>query len=144
MRTRIRSFVVELGTLLGPDDPRWDAFGLSRPSDPDTPLPATSFTATPAGPGNLLYKWKRAKRATYYRLFYKVLTVDADFHQHEPNPPGPQPHPGRPALRRHRRSLPHRRQRSRRSRGDRHDQRSRRLAGGGNDETQMTNRPYAL
>lgn len=88
MRTRIRSFVVELGTLLGPDDPRWDAFGLSRPSDPDTPLSATNFTATQAGPGNLLYKWKRAKRATYYRLFYKILGVDADFHQHEPNPQG--------------------------------------------------------
>ncbi len=88
LRKRVRSLIAELATLLGPDDARWDAFGLSRPSDPDAPLPASGLTATPAGPGNLLLKWKRGKRATYYRVFLKILTVDTEPQQITPNPTG--------------------------------------------------------
>lgn len=79
LRKRVRAFIEELVVLLGPDDPRWDAFGLSRPSDPDTPLPASELTLSPAGPGAIYFTWKRGKRATRYRIFVKVLTVDPEF-----------------------------------------------------------------
>lgn len=78
LRKRVRSLISELGTVLSDDDPRWDLFGLSRPSDPDTPLPASALTVTPAGPGALLCKWKRGKRAERYRIFAQVLTVDPE------------------------------------------------------------------
>ena len=32
----MRGLIDELGQLLLPEDPRWYAFGLSRPSDPET------------------------------------------------------------------------------------------------------------
>lgn len=78
-RKRTRSCIDEINTLLGPNDPRWDAFGLNRPSDPDVALPASELTLTSIGPGSLQLRFTRGKRATRYRLFLKVLTVDADF-----------------------------------------------------------------
>jgi hypothetical protein len=87
-RKRIRGFIVELGTLLGPDDSRWELFGLSKPSDPDTPLPASALTVETKGPGSVLYKWKRARRGTYYRLMIKIIGVDAEFRHHKPNTEG--------------------------------------------------------
>ncbi|MBI3879718.1 MAG: hypothetical protein HY301_06600 [Verrucomicrobia bacterium] len=76
---RVSGLTEEVGRLLGPDDPRWHALGLSMPSDPDTPEPVESFTLSPGTPGMVLASVDRARRATRYRPFIQVVTVDANF-----------------------------------------------------------------
>lgn len=80
LRVKIRGTIAELSQLLGADDPRWDAFGLNRPSDPDIPLPASVVTLTAMGTGNVLVTWNRGKRATRYRIFGRY-TGEAEFYQ---------------------------------------------------------------
>ena len=46
--------VTELDTLLADDDPRWHEFGLSMPSDPDTPEAVESLTLTPNMAGKVV------------------------------------------------------------------------------------------
>jgi hypothetical protein len=78
LRKRVRGLVTELETLLADDDARWHEFGLSMPSDPDTPEKVTNLVLTPNLPGKVMAKWKRAPRAGRYRVYQQVLTVDAD------------------------------------------------------------------
>ena len=73
LRLRIRGLITELGQLLGADDPRWDAFGLSSPSAPDVPEPASGVELSPGAAGSVLVFWKRGRRATRYRLFGRLL-----------------------------------------------------------------------
>ena len=80
LRVKIRGTISELNQLLGADDPRWDSFGLNRPSDPETPLPASAVTLTAIGTGNVLVTWKRGKRSTRYRIFGRY-TGEAEFYQ---------------------------------------------------------------
>jgi hypothetical protein len=79
LRKRARDLIYELDTLLGDDDPRWHAFGLSMPSDPDTPEPVVSLTLEPGTAGVVVATWPRATRATRYRPFVKIEGVDEDF-----------------------------------------------------------------
>ncbi|MBI5775512.1 MAG: fibronectin type III domain-containing protein [Verrucomicrobia bacterium] len=81
LRKRARGLIEELGTLLADDDGRWHAFGLSMPSDPDTPEIVAAVTLTAGTAGKVIVTWPRAPRATRYRVFGKVLTVDPDFVQ---------------------------------------------------------------
>ena len=77
LKKRVRGLITELETLLADDDPRWHEFGLSRPSDPDNPEKVTGLVLTPNMPGDVMVKWGRAPRATRYRVYKQVLTVDA-------------------------------------------------------------------
>lgn len=79
LRKRVRGLTNELADLIEEDDARWHAFGLNMPSDPDTPeaVEAVSLAANMAG--KVVVTWPRARRATRYRIFAQVLTVDADF-----------------------------------------------------------------
>lgn len=78
LRKRVRGLIDELNTLLEADDPRWHEFGLSMPSDPDTPEAVENLVLTPNMAGKVFATWERATRATRYRVFQQVLTVDAE------------------------------------------------------------------
>lgn len=69
----------ELSGLLEEDDPRWEAFGLNIPANPNPPEPVSTVTLTAVGTGREELAWSAATRATYYRIFRKVEGVDADF-----------------------------------------------------------------
>lgn len=68
LRQRMIGLVRELTQLISGDDPRWYAFGLNRPDDPNLPAVATGLVATPAGPGILLLDWADARRAERYKV----------------------------------------------------------------------------
>jgi hypothetical protein len=76
LRKRVRGLIDELGTLLTDDDARWHEFGLSRPSDPDTPEIVEDLVLTAMVAGTVKAEWSRAPRANRYRVFRQVLTVD--------------------------------------------------------------------
>jgi hypothetical protein len=78
LRKRVRGLITELDTLLSDDDARWHEFGLSRPSDPDTPERVEGLELTPNLPGKVMARWDRAPRASRYRIFKQVLTVDPE------------------------------------------------------------------
>jgi hypothetical protein len=65
LRDRARGLIDELDQLIADDDPRWHAFGLNRPSDPETPEVPESLvlTAGPLGTGTVLADWADARRA---------------------------------------------------------------------------------
>ena len=79
LRLRMSGLIDELTVLLTADDPRWHAFGLNRPADAETPE-APSFTTALAGPNHsLLADWDDSLRAARWRVWIKVIGVDADF-----------------------------------------------------------------
>jgi len=84
LRKRARDLISELNTLLADDDSRWHAFGLSMPSDPDTPMPVESLTLTPGTAGIIVAGWPRAVRATRYRPFVQIVGVDEKFVARDP------------------------------------------------------------
>jgi hypothetical protein len=69
----------EIGRLIAADDPRWEAFGLNIPANPNPPEAVTAATLTSVGTGREELSWPAATRATYYRLFLKIHGVDTDF-----------------------------------------------------------------
>ena len=79
LRKRVRGLITELETLLADDDARWHEFGLSMPADPDTPERVKGLVLTPNMAGKVMVKWDRAPRASRYRVFTQVVTVDDDF-----------------------------------------------------------------
>lgn len=79
LRVRLTGMITELETLLSDDDPRWHAFGLSRPADEETPE-APEFTTVTAGqPGSLLADWDDALRADRYRVWIFIVGTDTEF-----------------------------------------------------------------
>lgn len=79
LRKRMRGLVTELETLMAADDPRWYAFGLSRPADEETPEIATNLILLASVPGSIIADWDDALRADRYRVWLKVMGVDEDF-----------------------------------------------------------------
>lgn len=79
LRLRVRNLIAELNQFLADDDPRWHAFGLNMPSDPDTPEPVASVTLTANLPTKVKAEWPRARRATRYRVFKQVVGADPEF-----------------------------------------------------------------
>ena len=73
---KIRGFIGEVGGLLADDDPRWHAFGLSMPSDPDSPEPVGVVAVEPGLPGSLYLHWLHPRRATRCRVFLQIEGVD--------------------------------------------------------------------
>ncbi len=80
LRSRMRGLITELETLLADDDPRWHAFGLSRPADEETPEAPSFTTAIASTPGTGLIDWDDALRADHYRVWILIVGVDEDFH----------------------------------------------------------------
>ncbi len=79
LRKRMRGLIDELGSLITDEDPRWYAFGLNRPADPETPGIPDGLIATPGAAGTLYVDWADARRADHYRVWKKVTGVDAGF-----------------------------------------------------------------
>jgi hypothetical protein len=79
LRLRVRNLIGELNQFLADDDPRWHAFGLNMPADPDTPEAVVSLTLTANMAGKVVVTWLRARRATRYRIFTKIVNVDPEF-----------------------------------------------------------------
>jgi hypothetical protein len=73
--------IAEVRDLLPADDARWEGLGLNIPANPSPPVAVATFTLVSAGPGKALASWAHARRATHYRVFKKVVGVDADFVQ---------------------------------------------------------------
>jgi hypothetical protein len=84
LRKRAHDLITELDTLLGDDDARWHAFGLSMPSDPDTPEPVTSVALSIGAAGVIVASWPRAVRATRYRPYTQIVGVDPEPVAHDP------------------------------------------------------------
>lgn len=79
LRKRMRGLITELATLMDDDDPRWYAFGLSRPADEETPEAPINLILLPSVPGSIIADWDDALRADRYRVWRQVVGVDADF-----------------------------------------------------------------
>jgi hypothetical protein len=79
LRARLSGLMNELGQLLDANDPLWLAFGLNEPGATNLPDVADSLVLTAGGAGVVLADWSDASRATHYRVFKQVVTVDAAF-----------------------------------------------------------------
>ncbi|MDB6024192.1 MAG: hypothetical protein JWM68_415 [Verrucomicrobiales bacterium] len=79
LATTVRSLVDELGLKLAPLDPRWKAFGLNMPGADETPDGVEGLKAMLIGPTAAALKWEAAPRAEYYRVWIRVLGVDAEY-----------------------------------------------------------------
>ncbi|MDB6025731.1 MAG: hypothetical protein JWM68_1954, partial [Verrucomicrobiales bacterium] len=78
LRKRIRDVINELNMRLDPLDERWLAFGLNKPGALDMPDVPENITAILIGPNAAAMKWDAAARATYYRVWKRVIGVDAE------------------------------------------------------------------
>lgn len=79
LRDAIRGLIDVLAQLLGPDDPRWEAFGLNQPGATVTPGQPTDLVLSVSGPGKILAACSAVPLATYYRWFSKLEGVDTEF-----------------------------------------------------------------
>lgn len=77
MHQRIRGVVEELKRVLGPLDARWEAFGLNQPGIKQAPERPEKVTVVLRGAGVASVKWQGSARAEYYRLWMKIVGVDA-------------------------------------------------------------------
>ena len=76
LRQLMRALIAILTLKLGPDDARWDAFGLNRPGAQTTPGQPVGFTAVAGGNGTIAVGCDATPLATRYRFRIKVLGVD--------------------------------------------------------------------
>jgi hypothetical protein len=78
LRWRFSGLVAELRQLLDDEDSTWYTFGLSRPSDPETPAVPNDVSLTGGLPGTIFVSWAPARRAERYKV-YKKEEGDAEF-----------------------------------------------------------------
>jgi hypothetical protein len=78
LRKRVRGLIVELGTLMADDDPRWEDFGLNIPANPSAPEPIEDLTLTALGGARAFAQWPYASRMTGTRIMLKRIGVDDD------------------------------------------------------------------
>ncbi|MDB6028796.1 MAG: hypothetical protein JWM68_5019 [Verrucomicrobiales bacterium] len=78
MRERIRSLMAELTSCLTPLDSRWLSFGFSKPGATETPGIVEGLIAVLIGPGTSALKWKASARAEYYRVWIRVIGLNAE------------------------------------------------------------------
>lgn len=80
LRVRIRGVIDEIDSLIDDDDPRWYQFGLVPPAYSDAPDAPENLILTAGGsPGEVLVDWSDSARAVSYRVYKKIVGVDADF-----------------------------------------------------------------
>ncbi len=78
VRGLMSALLANLNRKLGPDDPRWLAFGLRMPSIRTTPTAPTNLRATLMGT-NVLLECDAPEYATRFRFRKKVVGVDTKF-----------------------------------------------------------------
>ncbi|MDB6024858.1 MAG: hypothetical protein JWM68_1081 [Verrucomicrobiales bacterium] len=78
LRTRLRGLANELEQLMDPLDERWLDFGFNMPGADETPDAPENVIATLIGPTAAAIKWSLTPRAEYYRIWKRVIGVDAE------------------------------------------------------------------
>lgn len=78
LRRRLRGLIAELNQRIDPLDVRWKAFGFNMPGADETPDAPENITVTLIGPTAAAVKWPASARAAYYRVWKKVVGVDAE------------------------------------------------------------------
>ena len=79
LRQRISGVYQELLMQLDPLDARWLKFGFNKPGADETPDLVTGVMALLIGPTAAAVKWEASVRASYYRVYIRVLGVDGDY-----------------------------------------------------------------
>ncbi|MDB6024174.1 MAG: hypothetical protein JWM68_397 [Verrucomicrobiales bacterium] len=79
LRKRISGVYQELRLQLDPLDERWGNFGFYKPGADETPDQVTGLKVTLIGPTAAATKWEASVRASYYRVYIRVIGVDADY-----------------------------------------------------------------
>ncbi|MDB6025456.1 MAG: hypothetical protein JWM68_1679 [Verrucomicrobiales bacterium] len=79
LRKRISNVYQELRMQLTPLDTRWAKFGFVKPGADETPDLVTGVKVTLIGPTAAAVKWEASARAQYYRVWIRVLGVDAEY-----------------------------------------------------------------
>ncbi|MDB6027105.1 MAG: hypothetical protein JWM68_3328 [Verrucomicrobiales bacterium] len=79
LKKRISNVYQELRMQLAPLDPRWMKFGMNMPGADETPDQVTGLKVTLIGPTAAATKWEASVRAAYYRVYIRVIGVDADY-----------------------------------------------------------------
>ncbi|MBA4149571.1 MAG: fibronectin type III domain-containing protein [Verrucomicrobia bacterium] len=75
----LRTLLSELHQVLDPLDARWLAFGFKKPGAKAIPDVPQNVIAVLIGANAISVKWEGAARAAYYRVWKKVIGVDADY-----------------------------------------------------------------
>ncbi|MDB6025271.1 MAG: hypothetical protein JWM68_1494 [Verrucomicrobiales bacterium] len=78
LRKRLRGVFDEMRQAIDPMDPRWLAFGFKMPGAVQTPDVVEGLIAVLIGPGTSALKWNAPARAEYYRVWMRVVGVDAE------------------------------------------------------------------
>ncbi|MDB6029486.1 MAG: hypothetical protein JWM68_5709 [Verrucomicrobiales bacterium] len=78
VRKGLRGILHELEDILDPLDPRWKAFGFNMPGADEMPEVVTNVTAILIGPNAAAMKWGASARAGYYRVWRRVIGLDAE------------------------------------------------------------------
>ncbi|MDB6024429.1 MAG: hypothetical protein JWM68_652, partial [Verrucomicrobiales bacterium] len=78
MRKGLRDLINELDHLLDPMDARWLSFGFNKPGAEESPDVVTNVTAILIGPNAAAMKWGASARAGYYRVWRRIIGVDAE------------------------------------------------------------------
>lgn len=76
LEKRMRGMIAELVQLLSDTDPRWYAFGLNAPGDPETPGIPDGLALAPGTAGTIYAHWASARRADHYRVWLQIVGVD--------------------------------------------------------------------
>ncbi|MDB6028039.1 MAG: hypothetical protein JWM68_4262 [Verrucomicrobiales bacterium] len=78
VRKGLRGVFHELEDILDPLDPRWKAFGFNMPGADETPDVPTDIHAILIGPNAAAAKWGASARASHYRVWRRIIGVDAE------------------------------------------------------------------
>jgi len=79
VRSDLQTLLGELHLLLPPLSAEWIEFGFNMPGILSVPAIPTNVSAVLIGPSAVAVKWDKAARATNYRIYKKVVGVDAEF-----------------------------------------------------------------
>ena len=75
----LRTLLSELHQVLDPMDSKWLAFGFNKPGAKAIPAIPENVFATLIGATSVSLKWDSSARASYYRVWKKVVGVDEDY-----------------------------------------------------------------
>ena len=78
LRKCMRDMVNELAILLDPFDPRWMLFGFNRPGATQTPETPVKVKVQITDQKQANITWPAPARAEYFRVWVKVIGVDAE------------------------------------------------------------------
>ncbi|MBA4149956.1 MAG: fibronectin type III domain-containing protein [Verrucomicrobia bacterium] len=77
LRLRLWALVAILKSKMGALDDRWVTFGFNKPGAQEKPAVPVGLTAVLIGETSVSFKWPPAARADQYRIWARVVGVDA-------------------------------------------------------------------